>query len=189
MNTNFANRLRIVVIAIVLVVWGSVSLTQAQGTPVPKPIDQSSLSPLVPCPDAGADGQETKPCVSIVTNLTDLTGIWKTYVLANPAFASSDGMGYIRFNADGTFFIADTPENTVSVHQNFPYGTITVVDNKLTFTVTEKTLPGCSTGVWQARIVRLGNQPIALSFIPLDDQCAPRKANLSQPAIWVAPAD
>ncbi len=188
MTNYYAKRLRIMVFIVALFVWGTVSLIKAQGTPAPAPISQTDLEPLVPCTGTAVASQEMKPCVTIVTDPADLTGIWKTYVLANPAFASSDGMGYIRFNKDGTFFIADTPENTASVHGNFPYGTIAIADGQLTFTVTSQTPPGCDTGVWQVRVIKLGDQPIALSFIPIKDQCAPRQANLSQPALWVSSA-
>jgi len=189
MTNYYVKRLRIIVLVVALFVWGTVSLIKAQGTPTPAPISQTDLAPLVPCASTGTTSQEIKPCVTIVSNTADLAGIWKTYVLANPAFASSDGMGYIRFNKDGTFFIADTAENTASVHGNFPYGTIAIADGQLTFTVTSQTPPGCASGVWQVRIIKLGEQPIALSFIPIKDQCAPRLANLSQPALWVSSAE
>ncbi len=183
MKIFYSVRFLIVVFVAALLVWGASSVTQAQDAP--PPVVQSDLAPLVACPDAGAASDSTSPCVTIATTPADMAGIWKTYVLANPAFKSSDGMGYIRFSTDGAFFIADSPEDTQAVHENFPYGTFMMADGQLTFNVTGSPIPGCETGVWQVRIIQLGSQKVALSFIPVDDQCAPRKANLSQPALWV----
>ena len=164
-------------------------MTLAQNTVPPAPPPQSDLMPLVPCPDASTASESASPCVTIATSARRPVGIWKTYVLANPAFQSSDGMGYIRFSANGKFFIADTPEDTAGVHANYPYGTFTMADGQLTFNVESPTPPGCDTGVWQVRKLQLGDYPVALSFIPINDQCAPRQANLSQPAIWVGLSD
>ncbi|MEO8395134.1 MAG: hypothetical protein ABI700_19210 [Chloroflexota bacterium] len=178
-------RFLVVVFVAALLFWGASSVTRAQDAVPPAPVAQSSLAPLIPCPEASATSDDVSPCVTIATSAADLAGIWKTYVLANPAFKSVDGMGFIRFSTEGEFFIADTPADTQAVHENYPYGTFKMADGLLTFNVKDSPIPGCETGVWQVRVIQLGSQPVALSFIPVDDQCAPRKANLNQPAIWV----
>ncbi len=186
MKVFYSARFLVVVFVTALLVWGASSVTRAQDATVPPaPVAQSSLAPLVLCPEKSTTSDGMSPCVTIATSAADLAGIWKTYVLANPAFKSTDGMGYIRFSSEGEFFIADTPADTQAIHENYPYGTFTMTDGQLTFNVTDSPIPGCETGIWQVRILQMGTQPVALSFIPIDDQCAPRKANLSQPAIWV----
>ncbi len=64
---------------------------------------------------------EAYACDVIVTSAEDVAGVWKQY-LGDPGFAAPMGMGYIHYQDDGSFFIADTPENTIESYNNYPFG-------------------------------------------------------------------
>lgn len=142
---------------------------------------ESPRSPLVPCEGA------TGPCVVLAMQPEDIVGIWKQY-LGNPMFGAPDGMGFIRYNLDGTFVLADTPENTAAPYQNYPRGSYTLEDGVLTLMVEGEMIPPeCRTGRHELRVYRYGEQPVALHHTLLEDDCVIRLQDLSQPHVWVAP--
>ena len=152
------------------------SLSFAQ-TQAPKP-------PLVTC-----DPGKNAPCVVLANKTSDMAGIWKQYQ-SNPAFAPLGGMGYIRYNADGTFALADTPENTAGVYKTFPHGTFSFEGNRMTLNVqgVPPNMPECARGVFEVRVIRLGDQPVGMSFTPLEDTCKPRLSDTAQVQVYVGSA-
>src|ERR1041384_8155757 len=72
---------------------------------------------LVPC-----EADVTIPCDVIATKAEDIVGVWKQYLLA-PFFNAPGGMAYISFNADGTFDLADSIENSAKPDTSYASGT------------------------------------------------------------------
>lgn len=145
---------------------------------------QAPKPPLVECV-AG----KNLPCVVLATKTSDMAGIWKQYQ-SNPAFAPLGGMGYIRYNSDGTFVIADTLENTAAPHKPFPYGKFGFDGSRMTIQVQNPppTMPECARSVQEVRVIHLGDALVGLSFTPLEDTCKPRLDSIAQVQIYVGAA-
>jgi len=88
--------------------------------------------PLVRCPE---EGDEVYPCDIVVTRAEDAVGIWMQYV-SRPDLMAPEGMGYHRVNPDGSFVIADAPENTAAPFGNYPFGTSTFNVGEVRLSVT-----------------------------------------------------
>lgn len=141
--------------------------------------------PLVPCPE---DVLEPYPCDVVVTRSEDASGIWKQYV-SRPDLRAPNGMGYQRIDADGRFVIADTPENTRTAFENYPYGTYAFQDGQAWLTVDAPDVSEtCETARQRLYVYRYGAQPVALLVVPLLDRCPPRLQDTRLPLIWVADA-
>jgi hypothetical protein len=137
---------------------------------------------LVPC-GAGVTG----PCDLIATKVEDVVGVWKQYLGGPPANAPG-GMTYIRFNADGTFNLADTVEHSAKPMDLYPSGTYKFEGGLLVFDAITTAPPPCNgPGVFQARVLKYGDKPVALRYVAISDTCGPRLQDLSQAAVWVAP--
>ncbi|PYE53178.1 hypothetical protein [Deinococcus yavapaiensis] len=130
--------------------------------------------PLVTCEPGKA-----VPCIVIASRLADIVGVWKQY-LGNPLFAAQDGVGYIRYNADGSFVIADTPEHTVAPFKNWPRGTVRFDGTRALLTVEpiEGVPAECQTAIHEMRVVRLGSRPVGLIYSQVEDNCLPRRSDL-----------
>src|SRR6266536_1295433 len=103
-------RLRLFGVTIMVLLCFTSVLVFAQDA-TSEPTAEATLPPsmenaLVPC-EAGVD----KPCDLIATKAEDIVGVWKQY-LGGPRFNAPEGMAYIRYNADGTYNIGDSIENT-----------------------------------------------------------------------------
>lgn len=155
-----------------VVLTGLAGVAAAQGSSTLRP-------PLIPCVD-----DATAPCVIIASQPPDIVGVWKQYQ-AGPLFQS--GVGYIRYNADGTFVLADTAEHTAARYGHYPYGTYTLENGILTFIVEAAGAPAeCKAAAkYEVQVLRYGTKPVALAYSPLADGCQARRANLSLPNIWV----
>lgn len=141
---------------------------------------QGIRPPLVPC-----EGENTA-CVTLATQPQDIVGIWKQY-LGNPMLNAPGGMGFIRYNADGTYVLADTPENTAGPYQTYPRGTFALENGVITIEVEgEMVPPECRTARYELRVFRYGDQPVALHYAPVEDACVGRLQDLSTPLVWVA---
>lgn len=164
--------------AIRLLVVTLVPLLAVASSQAPAP----STDPLVPCVADTAG-----PCVVVASQISDIVGVWKQYFGA-PIPATPDGMAYIRYQEDGSYALADSPENTGAPYDTFPYGTVSFDGNIMTITVAEPPpdFPGCESGTYVVRVFKLGGQPVALHYTPVDDACAPRVGDLAQPLVWVA---
>jgi hypothetical protein len=153
---------------------------QAPDTQAP----QASRPPLVPC----EEGAEMMPCVVLAMQPEDIAGIWRQY-LGNPMLNAPDGMGFIRYNMDGTFALADTPENTAAPYPPYPHGTYTLENGVITISVEgEMVPPECRTARHELRVYRYGDQPVALHYVHIEDDCVGRRQDMSHPVVWVAPA-
>jgi hypothetical protein len=142
--------------------------------------------PLVPCPE---DGDEAYPCEIVVTRAEDAAGIWKHYV-GRPDLQAPGGMGYQRINPDGSFVMADAPENTTAPFRNYPFGTYAFEDGQVWLSVDAPDVPEeCQAARQRFRVYRYGAQPVALLVVPLLDRCAPRLQDARLPFIWVGDAD
>ena len=144
--------------------------------------DTNLAAPLVPC-EAGSQGL----CVMRATRSADIVGVWKGS-LGNPALPASGGVAYVRYNADGTYALADTIVNTASPHPPYPSGT--VVFQGIIMTIAEVPAPigspECASGSYVASVYRFGDTPVALLYTPIKDDCAGRKAGFMRPQMWVA---
>lgn len=145
---------------------------------------QAPRPPLVAC-----ESGKNVPCAVLATKTADMAGVWKQYQ-SNPAFAPLGGMGYVRYNADGTFALADAPENTTAPYKTFPHGTFAFEGNRMTLNVmgVPPSMPECARGVFEVRVIRLGDQPVGMSFTPLEDTCKPRLADTAQVQLYIGPA-
>jgi len=154
----------------------AIGAATAQGQPPVKP-------PLIPC----AAGQNI-PCVVLATKPDDVVGVWKQYS-GNPAFASVGNMAFLRINLDGTFALGATIEGTRASAMTLPHGTYRFEGSRMILSVQgiPPNMPECAKAIHEVRVLRLGNQPVALSYTMLEDTCKPRIADLSQAVIFVSP--
>jgi hypothetical protein len=176
-------RLRAVMIIVLLCL--SAGLVFAQDA-MPEPVATTSLPPdmetaLVPCGDG-----VTGPCDLIATSVEDVVGVWAQYLI-NPANTTPDSRVYIRFNADGTFVIADSIENTTQPFEGLPSGTYRFEEAQLIFEPILTAPEPCNgAGIFQARILKYGDAAVALRYVPISDACTFRLQDLSQAAVWVS---
>ena len=145
---------------------------------------QTPRPPLVSC-EAG----KNTPCVVLASKPADLAGIWKRYQ-NGPAFAATGGVGFVRYNSDGSYATADTPENTAAQYKTFPYGTISFEGNRMTIDNrgAPASAPECAHGVYEVRVIRLGDQPIGMNFNALEDTCKTRLSDTPYTQIYISPA-
>jgi hypothetical protein len=141
--------------------------------------------PLIPCTGAAM------ACDMVATKAEDIAGVWKQF-LQGPFFNAPNEMGYIRFNLDGTFYAADTIENSAKAFKNYPAGTFKFVGQLLTMPkVVNDNVPSeeCSreTNLYQVRVMKYGDKPVALRFMPVHDDCIGRMMDYVQPLMWAAP--
>lgn len=149
-------------------------------------IPESMESALVPC-----TAESTGPCDLIATSAEDIAGVWKQY-LQGPFFNAPGEVAYIRFNAVGTFTVADSIENTAQPFSNYPTGTFAFDGQRFsTPVVLNDNVPApcvLETDAYQARVMMYGDQPVALRFVFISDGCLGRVQDWTQPLIWVAPS-
>ena len=137
--------------------------------------------PLVPC-GPGVTG----PCDLIATKAEDIAGVWKQYFL-DPFFHAPGGVAYIRFNADGTFTIGDSVENTAKGSKGYTSGWITFAGQQFSFGPVTGAPPPCNVPpIYQMRVLKYGDKPVALRFVLINDDCAGRVQDFSQALVWVA---
>jgi hypothetical protein len=174
------------VLIVVLLSLASV-LVFAQDTPVSVQQTAGALptsmeTALVPC-----TADTTGPCDIIATSAEDIVGIWKQY-LGNPRFNAPDGMAYVRYNADGTYVLADTVENTAQTYEPYPSGSYEFDELGFTISPAVAAPATCDTAPhYQVRVLKYGDQPVALRYIPLEETCAGRLQDFVQALVWVAP--
>jgi len=177
------NRIRLFGVTIlVLLCLTSVLVFAQDATPQPTAVvlPASMESALVPCGDG-----VTGPCDMIATKPEDIAGVWKQY-LGNPRFNAPGGMGYIRYNPDGTFVWGDSFENTAHPHQGYPAGTFSFDGAEFIIGPAVGTPPPCDAPPhYQLRVLKYGDQPVALRYVPIIDDCPSRSQDLIQAGIWV----
>lgn len=133
--------------------------------------------PTVPLHDCATAG-EMEPCDILATQPEDIVGLWRVYFFAEPA--------YIRFNIDGTWTAADTPENTAMASvEGYPAGTYSF-DEAGVWTTSSPGLPeGCEAARHILRVFKVGDQPVALDLALLDDCFALRRTDYEYAMLWV----
>ena len=137
---------------------------------------------LVPC-----TAESTGPCDLIATKAEDIVGVWKQY-LGGPRFNAPGGMAYIRYNADGTYVIADSVENTAQPYGVYPSGTFSFDGGAFIIGPAADAPPPCDIAPrYQLRVLKYGDEPVALRYVRISDDCPGRLQDLSQALIWVAP--
>jgi hypothetical protein len=133
----------------------------------------SSPPPLVPCEDA----TEGTPCVEIVTDVSEIVGVWRRF------YGGATDMAYQEFRPDGTFSIVQSLPSDERVS-----GTVTFDGDVAAFAANPDgpAPPACiEPGLYELRLIRVGDQPIALSYSLMnEDQCALRVADFSMPMIF-----
>ncbi|MEO8606291.1 MAG: hypothetical protein ABI690_00290 [Chloroflexota bacterium] len=179
-------------IVMMIVLIGLVSGLVFAKDPTPDVASATTLNPnmenvLVPC-EAGV----VKPCDMIATKPEDIAGVWKQY-LQGEFFSAPGEAAYIRFNADGTFNIADSIEDSAKPFKNYPTGTFKFDgQNWSTPVVLNDNVPApcvLDTDAYQARVTMYGDQPVALRFVFISDGCAGRASDFTQSLVWVAPSE
>ncbi len=136
---------------------------------------------LVPC----ASGV-TAPCDLIATKAEDIAGVWKQY-FNNPRFNAPGGMAYIRYNADGTYIIADSIENTAKPFKSYPTGTFKFDGDQFIFSPAADAPAPCDIPPhYQMRVLKYGDKPVALRYVPISEMCPARLQDLIQALVWVA---
>jgi hypothetical protein len=154
--------------------------------PVMNPDVAALAQPLVPCAEAA---DEAYPCDVVVTAAEDAVGIWKQYV-TRPDLQAPGEMGYQRINHDGGFILADSPENTATPYENYPFGTMAFASGEVVLTVDAPGVPPmCQTATVRLHVYRYGAQPVALLYAPIEDDCPPRLHDTRWPMIWTAAGD
>jgi hypothetical protein len=139
---------------------------------------------LVPCGEG-----VTGPCDLIATSVEDVAGVWAQYLLFPPDNIRGS-KAYIRFNTDGTIVMSDSIEGTAEVSADFPSTTYRFEGTTLIFDPILTAPPPCNgAGVFQVRILKYGDVPVALRYVPISDECTARLQDLSQAAVWVAPGE
>jgi hypothetical protein len=174
-----AFRLHTVLLIVVLVC--SFGLTLAQDAPdfnSPGPFMDPPTVPLHACE---ADDAELQACDMMATQPEDIVGVWALYFGAAPAF--------IRYNADGTWVIADTAENTAGAPvEGFPSGTYSFDENGVFNSAAPEVLQvaGCENNRYILHVIKVGEQPIALNHVVLEDCFAPRRTDWAYSMLWVS---
>jgi hypothetical protein len=150
-----------------------------------EPINALPLSmetALVPCGEG-----VTGACDMIATSAEDIVGVWKQY-LGNPRFNAPNGMAYIRFNIDGTYVIADTIDHTAQAYEAYPSGTFRFDEGEYIVNPAAGAPPPCDQAAhYQLRVLKYGDQPVALRFVPINELCPGRLQDHLQASVWVAP--
>lgn len=136
---------------------------------------------LVPCGEG-----VTGPCDMIATSAEDIVGVWAQYLIFPPD-NTRGSRAYIRYNADGTVVMADSIENTAQPMEGFPSTTFRFDGTHLIFDAIPSTPTPCNgEDIFQVRVLKYGDVPVALRYVPISDACTFRLQDLSQAAVWVA---
>jgi hypothetical protein len=160
---------------------GLVFAQDATVEPTAPALPASMDTALVPC---AADA--TGPCDLIATKAEDIVGVWKQY-LGGPRFNAPGGMAYIRYNADGTYVIADSIANTAQPTAPYPSGTFSFEGAQFIIGPAVGAPPPCNIAPhYQLRVLKVGDQPVALRYVPISEGCPSRIQDLSQALIWVS---
>jgi hypothetical protein len=164
---------------------GALQATQAAtmpAVPTAAALPPNMAKALVPCA-AGVTG----PCDLIATKAEDIAGVWKQY-FNNPRFNAPGGVAYIRYNADGTYILADSIENTAKPFKNYPTGTFKFEGDQFIFSPAADAPAPCDIPPhYQLRVLKYGDKPVALRYVAISETCPARLQDLNQALVWVAP--
>jgi hypothetical protein len=155
-------------------------LVLAQDDPILVSPDPAFDPPIAPLHACAVDDTELQACDMIATQPEDIIGVWTLYFNAEAAF--------IRYNADGTWVIADTVEHTAGAPiEGFPYGIYSFdADGMFTNSSPDIGLPEeCVGGQYILHVIKVGDQPVALNHAVRDDCFAPRRTDWAYSMLWV----
>lgn len=172
-------RLRAVMIIVLLCLATGVVL--AQDDPVLNSPGPAFDPPTVPLHACAVDDAELQACDVIATQPDDIVGVWMVYFNAEPSF--------IRYNADGTWVIADTAENTAGAPvEGFPSGTYSFDADGVFTSASPEVLEiaGCEDDRYVLHVIKVGEQPVALNHVVLEDCFAPRRTDWAYAMLWVS---
>ena len=161
---------------------GALQATSTAAATAVATLPSSMAKALVPCAT-----DVTGPCDLIATKAGDIVGVWKQY-FGSPRFNAPEGIAYIRYNADGTYIIADSIDNTAKPYKNYPSGTFKFDGTEFIIGPAAGVPPPCDIPPhYQLRVLKYGDKSVALRYVPISEGCAARLQDLSQALVWVAP--
>ena len=153
-------------VAVILVLVISLTFATAQDQPMSPP-------PLVPCGAAA----EKMPCVEIVTDVADIVGTWRRYT------QNLTTMGFAEYRDDGTVSILTflPSDGRVTATIRFEDGVAAIAANPDGPAPLECVTPA----MYELRLIRFGEHPIALHFSRLsEDRCSLRATEYTRPMVF-----
>jgi hypothetical protein len=153
--------------------------------PVDMPLPVPMETELIPC-----TADSVGPCETIATSMNDIVGVWKQYLL-NDQWSAPNGMAYQHFFPDGSYNIADTSFHSSQPFEDYPAGkagSLHFDDGKLTMEPDPNAPPPFNNpAVFQVKVLKYDNHPVALRFVPISDTNFIRLLDLTQVMIWYSP--
>ncbi len=135
---------------------------------------------LVPCPPDTVDAATAYPCDVVATQPSDIAGVWNFYLV--PPLT---GSAFIRYSTDNRWLVANTAANTAAPSSSFGVGMFEF--DQAQATIHE---PGdsaeCIRADYYLHVIRWGNQPVALSYSPIKDDCDVRRSAWTDPMLWIS---
>jgi hypothetical protein len=172
---------RLSAVMMIVLLCLTAGLVLAQDAPDFNSPDPFFDPPTVPLNACAVDNAELQACDVIASQSEDIMGVWTVYWMAEPAF--------IRYNADGTWVIADTAENTAGAPvEGFPSGTYSFDADGVFTSASPKVLEiaGCEDDRYVLHVIKVGEQPVALNHVVLEDCFAPRRTDWAYAMLWVS---
>jgi hypothetical protein len=175
------NNFRLYAVMLIVLLALTSGLVLAQDAPDFNSPDPFMDPPTVPLNACAADDAELQACDMMATQPEDIVGVWALYFGAAPAF--------IRYNADGTWVIADTAEHTAGAPiEGFPSGTYSFDADGVFNSAAPEVLQvaGCEDNRYILHVIKMGDQPVALNHVVLEDCFAPRRTDWAYTMLWVS---
>ncbi|MEO8395537.1 MAG: hypothetical protein ABI700_21260 [Chloroflexota bacterium] len=138
------------------------------------PKTDALAQPLVPCLGL------PRPCDVIATNLSDIKGLWKAYFSPLP-----QGFGFQRIDEGGDMMLAGDGTDLSALKEVFPQSAPRIFNGALLLEGNPDPTDTCATNVAYLRVIKFGNQMVALQWTPIQDTCPPRQVDFSDVLIWV----
>jgi hypothetical protein len=132
-------------------------------------------APLRRIAEVACIGGAPAPCVTVATSASDIAGLWHQ---------AQEAHGYLRYNADGTFWISPTFEDAAAPTAGSPRGTVSFDGEVMTIELDAHPVPECLTARYVVGVLRYGD-PVALVYMPVHDDCEARRVNFTVPLVWV----
>lgn len=116
------------------------------------------------------------PCVTFATTPSDIAGLWHQ---------AQEAHGYLRYNADGTFWISPTIEDAGAPTEGSPRGTVRFDDEVMTIELAAHPVAECRTARYVVSVLRYGAASVALFYMPVHDDCEARRLNFTVPLMRI----
>jgi hypothetical protein len=118
-------------------------------------------------------------CVVVATSPSNIAGLWQQ---------AQEGHGFVRYNADGTFWQARTIEDSGAPVEGMSRGTVRFDGDVMTIELAASPVPACLTARYVVGVLHYGAEPVALVYMPVEDECEARRLNFSVPLVRVGDA-